>query len=159
MSLCFDDFYALNGVTSPNNDFLGECRVETLVPNGAGSSTQWTPQSGSNWQMVDDAGFDGDTSYNDVASTGQVDLFTTAGLSGSPVVHAAQITIDATKTDAGISKVRTKLKSGATTANGATQVLPASYVTSTQRYDTDPAGGNWTASKINALEIGYESVA
>jgi hypothetical protein len=37
-----DDFYICDGSGSANNDFLGDVRIDTLYPNGAGTNTQFT---------------------------------------------------------------------------------------------------------------------
>src|SRR4029450_12895211 len=61
----YDDLYILDGAgAAPWNDFLGDCRVDARVPTGAGATTAWTPSTGANWQNVDDANPDDDSTYN-----------------------------------------------------------------------------------------------
>ena len=52
------------------------------------------------------------------------------------------------------------LKSGVTTADGATRVLGTSYALHDDRFDVDPAtGAAWTNTGVDALEAGVEVVA
>ena len=157
-----DDFYALDPTTgaAPYNDFLGDVRIQTLFASAAGSSTQWTPLSTTNFSNVDDAGLDGDTTYNSSTTAGQIDLFACADLTGTPVVLGVQAFVDARKDDAGLRQVRTKLKSGAVTSNGATATLNSSnYANYADRYLTDPnTSAAWTVAAVNALEVGYENI-
>ena len=164
ISCRFDDIYFLDTTGSaPLNDFLGETRVQTLWPTGAGASTQWTPSVGSNWQNVDDGNggnMDSDTTYNSSATVGQIDSFALQDLSGTPTVYSVAMTWDARKDDAAARQVRSRLKSGATIANGTTQTMGSSFAGSRDVWDTDPATGvAWTSSGVNALEAGYEMIA
>lgn len=40
-----DDLYVCNGAGSTNNTFLGDVRIESLIPNADGNYSQWTPKS------------------------------------------------------------------------------------------------------------------
>ena len=51
----FDDLYFLDASGTTNNDFLGNVCVVTARPDAAGDSTQWTPDSGSNYARVNEA--------------------------------------------------------------------------------------------------------
>jgi len=88
----FDDFYILDG-NSPNNDFLGDCRIDTIYPNGAGAYSDFTPSAGTNYENVHDktvdqeaTGFGGfiadsfgniddDGTYNESAVVGNKDTY------------------------------------------------------------------------------------
>lgn len=74
IDLYVDDLYVLNTSGSKNNDYLGDIRVVTTLPSGAGASTQWTPLSGSNWDNVNDSTIDIAT-YNASATAGQRDTY------------------------------------------------------------------------------------
>jgi hypothetical protein len=55
--------------------------------------------------------------------------------------------------------VRLKLKSGAVTEDGAAQAMAASYQYFSDVYDEDPdVAGPWTASSVNAMQAGIETV-
>ena len=159
-----DDLYVLDTTGSaPHNDFLGDVRVRTLYPDGAGSSTQWTPSAGSNYQNVDETGTaDGDTTYNSSSTAAQKDLFTFSNLpDASGTVYAVQERWKARKDDGGTREARSVVKSGATTNSGQTEALGSSYVGyigDIHSVNPDTAAA-WTISEVNAVEAGYELIS
>lgn len=68
----YDDLYVLDTNSPGPTDFLLDWRVRTLQPNAAGSSTQWVPNTGANWDAVNDV--PPITNYVNGASAGLVDL-------------------------------------------------------------------------------------
>ena len=73
---------------------------------------------------------------------------------------AVQLATVARKDDAGSRSLRAVLKSGATTANGATRVLGTSYAVYDDRFDVAPAtGAAWTKAGVDGLQAGVEIVA
>lgn len=55
------------------------------LPDGAGSSSQWTPDSGTNYARVNESTApDDDTSYVETATAAQLDLYTFADLTEGP---------------------------------------------------------------------------
>lgn len=153
----YDDLYVTNTTTK-----LGPCRVETLRPSADTATAQWTPNSGtSHFNRVSDATYDGDTTYVASATVGNKDLYDIADLSSTPAtIHAVQVTLAARKDDATARTIRSNNKSGATTTNGATITLSASYAVTVDMYATDPnTAAAWGASAVNALQIGQEVVS
>lgn len=154
-----DDFYICDDSgAAPYNTFLGDIRIHTLSPSGAGSLTQMTPSSGANYTTVDELPYSG-TDYVR-GSAGQVDLYTASDLpAGVGTIYGVQANAIVKKTDAGLLSGRTKLKSGTTTVNGATTVLgTVDYtVTDTRQLNPDTSLA-WTAGDVNALEVGMEAV-
>jgi hypothetical protein len=157
-----DDHYLADTTGSaPNNDFLGDIRVDVIYPNAAGDETDYTPLSGSNFQMVDDPGTpDGDTTYNESTTATDRDLFNLQSpATPSGIVYAVQTYIVARKTDAGAREVSTVVKSGSTVDVGPTNTLSTSYV----QYDGDihqlnpDTAAAWTMSEVQALQAGYET--
>jgi hypothetical protein len=74
-------------------------------------------------------------------------------------VHAVQVTMVARKDDAEARQVRTRLKSGTTTADGTTQGMATSYLPYGDLYETDPdTAMAWTPGGVNALQVGIEVV-
>ena len=71
-----------------------------------------------------------------------------------------QLATVARKDDAGGRSLRTVLKSGATTASGATRLLGTTYALHDDRFEVDPATGTaWTRAGVDALQAGVEVVA
>jgi hypothetical protein len=152
----WDDVYVTDQATR-----LGECRVKTLYPNGATADADWTPSGGGdNYQQVDEAQVDGDTTYVASDTPGDLDFYTMTDLGFAPdTVHAVQLTMSARKDDAETRAVRLKLKSGAVVEDGATQAMAGSYQYFSDVYEEDPdVVGPWTASSVNAMQIGIETV-
>lgn len=163
LSVSFDDLYLLDTNAPGPTDFLTDWRVRTLQPTGAGSSAQFTPTSGSNYDRVNDIPPSAsDAAYVSSTTNGHVDLHAMADvpttISGiKAVAHTIQ-----TRSDDGTptGTARSKLKSNATTSNGTTVTLTGSYQSQTDIYHTDPdTAAAWTASGINAAEAGYEKVS
>jgi hypothetical protein len=50
----FDDLYICDTTGTENNDFLGDVRIDTILPNADGNSSEFTPSAGFNYECVDD---------------------------------------------------------------------------------------------------------
>jgi hypothetical protein len=147
----FDDLYITNGAT------LGPARITTIVPS-ADASVQWTPNSGTdNYSRVSEFPCNGDTSYVSSATVGHTDLFDAGNLGFTPSsVFAVTQRMVARKDDAAAREVTPRLKSGATTSDGANLVLNSAFTTSRRILETDPnTGAAWTPSAVDALQIGH----
>jgi len=152
----FDDLYVVNSITS-----LGECRVTTLVPNADTADKDWAANSGSNnYDRVNQAPADGDTTYISSSNVGDIDLYDMGALGFTPAqIHAVQTAIVARKDDATLRQVRAKLKSGSTTADGGDHTLGTSYNTFRELLTQDPdTSAAWSASGVNAVQVGVELV-
>jgi hypothetical protein len=159
-SLDYDDVYICDGTGGSNNDFLGDCKVETLVPTGAGNSTQWTPSTGSNWQNVDDAAPNGDTDYNSDGTVSDKDTYAMSNLATtSGTVFGVQEIWSGKKDDAGSRSVHGVVRSGSSESNGADISLNTSYVQRQDMFETKPGGGAWSISDVNAMEAGVAVAA
>lgn len=154
----FDDIYVCDGTGSaPFNTFLGEIRVSTLVPTGAGSSTQFTPSTGANWSCVDELPFSA-TDYVSDSVVGHRDTYAMADLyAGASNVLAVQNCLVAKKSDAGAVNLKSALKVGATVYTGSAQGLSTGDVTYMDLRTQNPAtAAAWSVSDVNALEAGVE---
>lgn len=151
-----DDFYMTNVATK-----LGESRVDTIRPSADTAQKNWTPSTGTNNSAnVDETTYNGDTDYNSSSTVGNYDLFDVTDMAFTPsTVRAVQAVVCARKDDATTRQIRSKLKSGATTQNGATTSLTTTYNTNADIYETDPnTGSAWAASAVNAAQLGVEVV-
>jgi hypothetical protein len=155
-----DDFYACDDQGSaPTNTFLGIIQVETLY-GVANNSVAWTPNASTNVSQIQEQNMDADTTFNFSTVSGNIDTFTHGPLSSTPVtIFGADIVVANRKTDVSGHEMRTKLISGATTANGATTQLGTAYSRLSTVYLTDPdTSAAWSTSGINNNIIGYEQV-
>jgi hypothetical protein len=151
-----DDVYITNGGTR-----LGESRVVVLYPNADTADADWTPSTGvDHFATVDETTVNGDTDYVASGTVGDLDLYEMSDLGVTPdSIHAVQVTMCARKDDAATREVRSKVKSGATTANGAPHALTANYVYYRDIFETDPSISTaWTSGGVNAMRIGPEVV-
>lgn len=147
---------------APQNTFLGDIRVQTLLPNTAGDLTQFTPVGGAaNWQNAATVPPNPTVDYNTAATVGSTDLFNTPSMSAlDNYILGVQVKALCAKSDAGPRTIATVIKSGTTTAQG-TVVAPGTsseYLVST--YSTDPDTGlQWTQAAVDAAQVGYTIVS
>lgn len=157
----FDDLFILDDTGTLNNDFKGEGTVQWLVPSGAGTSTQWTPSAGSNYQNVDDAtAHDSDTTYNETDTANNKDMFAMGNLATSGgSVSAVKIHNFLRKTDAGVREVANIVNFNSSESQRATNALSTSYDDYEELFETDPADASTlTQAKIDAMELGYKLI-
>lgn len=153
----FDDFYVCNSTGSaPHNSFLGDVRIKTLAPDGAGSSTQFTPSSGANYTTVDELPYSA-TDYVSSSTVGNRDTYSVADLSGTPTIYGVQNNVIAKKTDAGTVSLKPAIKSGTTVYYGSTQALGTTDSVISDIRPLDPnTSSSWSQASVNALESGFE---
>ena len=153
----FDDVYVLNNSGgAPYNTFLGDVRINTLVPTAAGSDTGFSPSTGANYAAVDELPYSA-TDYVSATSSGTRDLYTLGDLTGNYNVLAVQNNLIAKKTDAGGTAIKSAIKSGGTIYYGSNVTLSANDQVISDLRTADPATSTtWTQSGVNALEAGME---
>lgn len=154
----FDDLYVCDtSGAAPLNDFLGELKVVSLLPNGAGDATTWTPSAGQNFECVDNNP-PSDAIFVSDATPGNQDLYNFANVAGGTILDAALV-IRAQKSDAGARSIKPLCRSGGTTFAGGSQALSTSWLYYLQDYPLDPnTGAAWTLSNLNAAQFGQETV-
>lgn len=151
----YDDLYILDDQGSKLNDFLGDTRVQLLLPASNGSQNDMTPLSGSNYQNVDEADPDDDTSYNSSPTPGDRDLYNITNVFPEDV-HAVALNIRARKDQAGNLQHRAVIKNGASEALGPDTPLVAAYSNYQTLLEDAPGGGDWDQTKLNASEFGLD---
>lgn len=158
-----DDLFVCDGSGSNNNDLLGDCRVECLLPStGNGSNTGLTPSTGTDHgALVDESAPNDDTDYNGATTTGVKDTYNFPSVATTGAVKGVQINLSAKKTDTGTKTICAVTRPGSTDYDGPTQAL----ATTTYQYyssirETNPdTSALWTVSEINAAEFGMKVVA
>jgi hypothetical protein len=158
-SINLDDLYVCDGTGSVNNDYLGDIRVAALLPSGAGNTTQYTPSTGSNYQNVDDAAPDGDSTYNESSTTSQKDTFAMGNLPTTATgnVKGIQLLTYDRKTDAGSRTLRHVVRTNSTDYESAdiAQIDTFKYNITTRDVNPNTTTA-WTESEINGMEAGYK---
>ncbi len=156
------DVYLCDGTGSRNNTYLGDCRVDTVRPNAAGSYTGCTPQgSASNYANVNETTLDSDSSYNYSNTAGTQDSFTFTSLTAiTGTIFGVQSNVAADKDDAGSRTIAPTTRVSSTDYAGTTQSVSTSYLYYKQIWEQNPnASANWTSTTINASEFGYKVIA
>lgn len=159
----WDDLIVYDGQTTDANGNaditgpIGDCALTWLLPTGAGTTTQFTPSTGSNFAAVDDAIPNGDTDYVESTTVGQKDTYALADLPANIVtVKSVAMVHYVRKTDAGSRQMGAVLRSGGTDYTHPTGVdLSDSYLYSFRNWGSNPSGAAaWTPTAVNALEVG-----
>ena len=156
----YANWYICDDAGAVNNDFLGDCKVVCILPNGAGNSSQFTPSAGANYENVDDATPDDDTTYNAASVAGYKDTYAMGDVTITGTIKGVQALVLARKDDAGSRTARILCRSGAADYNGDTFSLLDSYVYNRKIWEADPAtAAAWDEAGINAAEFGLELVS
>ncbi len=139
-------------------------RVMTLLPNGDGALTQWTPSTGTtHFNLVNGSPPTADTAYVEDATPGDIDLYLYPAMSYNPAtIYFVQVGIYARKTDLGVRTIAAMARSGGNNFTGTTQpALNTSYLDIyLQLYSTDPNTGlAWSKATVDAAQFGQKLVA
>lgn len=168
MSYSLADLYVCDGVDSgvagaPNDDFLGDVRVERLLPNGNGNSSDLVgtdADSTDNYLHVDETPPDDDTSYVESSTAGDEDTYAYADLTpAAGSVLGVQLVPRARKTDAGARTIASVTRLGTSEEDSADKTLASSYAYLPDIREADPDGNQWTISNVNAAEFGVKVTA
>ena len=154
------DLHIWDGSGSICNTWTNETQIDTLLPNAAGDSSQWTPSAGANYECVDEAQYS-TTDYVSTsgANTGYKDLYGMTNLSVNPVnIYSIMATAVGEKQNAGLGSIKLLCKSGSTTSTGSAKAYSAGSITRVaQVFEADPnTSAAWTQSGINAMQTGIE---
>ncbi len=144
--------------SAPQNDFIGDVRIETLYPVADGSYTSWTPKFGTDhYAMVNEHLIDGDGSFVYDANPGDKDSYILETFIGT--IFGAQLNIGARKGDAPLRQIKPLIRQGGVDYLGDLATLSSDYLFYSWRLDKDPSGADWLAATINADEFGQELIA
>lgn len=156
-----DDVIIMDGTGSYMNDFLGETKIETIIPNADGSTVAWTASAGADYTCVDDAlgVANDDTDYIESSTSSQKSEFGLSNLSNNPTaIHGVQVRARAKKTDAGARSFRTYIDSNGSVENGTTMGLTTNYAWRRNgvHYRNPDGTVAWDRASVNALVAGVE---
>jgi hypothetical protein len=128
-----DDYYICDGSGTTNNTFLGNQKVVTYMPSAAGRVTQFTPEGESaNYECVDEIPSDGDTTYVQSQTPGNVDCYDLALISGQTAptgaIAGVKVTSVARIDNAGSRTLESGIGNGTSESYGNAVGLSGSYV-------------------------------
>lgn len=156
----YDDLYICDNQGGVNDDFLGDVRIEALLPTGAGDFSQWTPSAGNNYECVDEATPNNDTDYVNSSTVGDVDTYAMNNMTGLGQVLAVAVQPCARNDDAGARSITSVVRTGATNYDGANKALNTDYLYYQHIWDINPGtAAAWTPSEVNAIQAGVKVTA
>lgn len=151
----FDDVYIRDDST-----FMGDCRVDALLPNGDGTYSTWVASSGSDYQCVDEANPNDDTDYISSATAAEASNFTFPDITGTATIKATQVCMYARKDNAGSRNIMEICRSGGSDYDGTSQAIGDSYLFYREIRETNPKTASaWDIASVNAAEFGVELVS
>lgn len=149
----FDDVYV------NDSGFYGNCRVDAIFPNEIGATTNWTPDSGDNYDRVKENPSDDDTSYVEDDTSENRDLYNYGAVpAGLGAIKGIQIATECRETDAETFDLVTVIKSDITVSADAGQTIGTTDYTEKRRIsETDPhTTVAWTSDGLNSAQFGIE---
>ena len=161
--VCYANMYLCDTTGgAPLNDFLGDIRVDALMPTGEGATLNFTCSTSTiHYSLVNELPPNGDTNYVYSSTPGNQDLYAMADLATTPTsVLAVAVGITARKDDAGTRTLAALVKSGATLGTGGTFSIPTTFTETQTLFPLDPnTSAAWTYTTVNAMYAGVQVIA
>jgi len=161
----YTDFYLddiiINDTTGTiNNSWMGGCKIEALSPIGPGSSTQWNPSTGANWDCVNEVPIS-ETDYVTSNLAGALDLYDLAslpaGVSTASQFLGLKVLNAIARTGTTISYIKNSLRTNSSDVFSDPVTVPTSLLFQSTTWEINPVSGTtWTYMDINALEAGVK---
>ena len=153
-----DDIYILDITGGVNDDFLGPCLVESLLPNADTADADFTPSTGTDhYALVNEVPCDLDTTYLDSSLSGDKDIWAYENISEiDGAVHGVMVWT-CTAAPSGSYTLKTVADDGTTedTDSGFT-VNTTTFVGLLRLMDATPSAGSWSTALVNGSSFGVE---
>jgi hypothetical protein len=153
-----DDFYICNGAGSVNNDFLGDIKIDTLLPNNNGFSSALLGSDGNstdNYLLVDETP-PNTTDYVSSATVDQKDTYAFSNTTVSGTVMGVQINSFAQKNDAGTRQIA-HVTRRTIDYDSADMTVGQGFGYYRTLQETDPStSAAWTTAGVDAAEFGVK---
>jgi hypothetical protein len=145
----------LDDLVVDDADWVGNTRIQGLVPNADGATSDWTPSAGSNYQCVDEIPpSDSDYVSTDVAD--KVDSYGLSDLVGYPITIKAVCVSVRAKQDgaASVQNIQLGVRSGGNDYFSSDIPVPQDLYTRLMNiWEVNPnTSAAFTTSEVNALE-------
>lgn len=156
----FDDWVIWDNSGTINNDFLGDRKCVTVLPNANGPTQDWTASTPPAWDCINEAP-PSDADYIEAATVGNISEFdktdipiATASVSGLVLVARAL------KTDAGAGSLTLGMKSNGVLVEGADKLLNTTVAYYSSTFERNPDGNiAWTKAAVDAALISLRKSA
>jgi hypothetical protein len=159
----YDDLILCDNSGSVNNTVPAyNAVVGSKLPNAAGSNSQFTPDSGSNYARVNESDPDGDTSYVQDTTQNDRDTYKFPAASGVNTINFVQVSSYAKNSGSGngTRHHQNTILSGSTYKDGTEQVPTSSYACYSDILETDPnTSAAWGGFAFDAAEFGVKLAA
>jgi hypothetical protein len=153
-----DDFYVCNGAGSVNNDFLGDIKIDTLLPNNNGFSSALVGSDGNstdNYLLVDEVP-PNTTDYVSSATIDQKDTYAFSNTTVAGTVMGVQINSFAQKNDAGTRQMA-HVTRRSIDYDSADMTVGQGFGYYRTLQETDPnTSAAWTTSGVDGAEFGVK---
>jgi len=154
-----DDLYILETGSSPNDDFLGDCRVDTLMPNADGYYGNWQANSSPSlhYQLLDESS-PNTSDYIESSTASNKDSWSFDNLTAvTGSIFGAAINLASFKSDAGDRSIKPLCRSGSTDSLGSAFTLSTDQLYAQKIYEVDPnTSSAWAEANVNSAEFGVE---
>jgi hypothetical protein len=139
--------------------WIGDTKIQAILPTGAGATTGWTPSAGNNYACVDEVP-PSDADYVSINAIDTTDTYAAGDLSGTiGTIKCVQVQ-SRTRTDGTPTPENLKLvvRSGGTDYLSADKAVPAAEHGLCSIWETNPAdSAAWEEADVNGMEIGIRS--
>jgi len=158
-TVSIDDFFMVDANT-PNPQVsgmpFGMQQIVTKRPASNASPLQFTPDSGSNYARVNEVVADGDTSYVQAGTSGNIDQYNYSALGFNPAaIQAVQYIQTVRNPGAGQISFKGRCTSGGTTSDTAARLCPPNYFSFRSVFNQDPhTSAAWTQPNLDAATFG-----
>lgn len=154
-----DNLHIYDGTdAAPFNAILSERRIYSQLPTGDGADTGFTASAGSKYACIDENPFN-ITDYIYSATAGEKYSATLAAFPSGIIPDVVKIIGLILKNDATTRTARLFNKQSGTNYNGDTETLVPNWGYISKQWLTNPAGGAWDKTAVDASEWGIELVA
>lgn len=141
--------------------WIGDTKIQAVVPTGDGNTTGWTPSAGANWQCVDEKPAS-DADYVSIDAIDTTDTYAAENMAGS-IDNVKCVQIQArSRTEGSPTPTNLKLavRSGAADYLSGDKTVPATEKGLWHLWENNPAdAAAWEEADVNAMEIGFKSAA
>jgi len=160
-TIYYDDLYICDLAGAQCNDFLGNIIIETLFPDGNGNTSDFVGSdvdSTDNYLHVDDATSDGDTTYVESSTPGDIDLYTLDDIGGTPdTILCVASDCFSRKDDGSARDGRLLTRVNGSNYEGASFSPTTSFVHEAQIWELNPDdSAAWEVADVNGAEIGIK---
>jgi len=152
---CIDDFVV------DDANWIGNTKIQAIVPTGAGATTGWTPSTGSNWDTLNEKPAV-DTDYIKTSS-GQIDTYAMGNLTGSIALikSVAVQTRNWREGNGAYDRAQHIVRPASTDrlAASKTTVFPPSAISFQSIWELNPEdSAAWEEADVNGMEAGIKAV-